>query len=223
MRKISENLFIYLTKHVISNENDIEDYINKTDSMIYLTIDKDKELYFVVSGKFIIDADNEIRYDKTDKCLFVKSARTGKNKTIDARELKKCIEAVSISDYCIELKEIFHEYINLNSADVKEPSFRELIDEFSKEIEKAKLFCREVQITKEDDYISYAMRISENKDQIKRIEELFRVKRYIEAVWANTLYDTSKQSIIEQFIKRILKRVLSYNISQRRSNQRCRN
>lgn len=173
--KTTDNLFIFLTMNVINKDNDIQDYVNINDKNIYLVKSKDNDLYFVVAGIFVLDADNEIRYDKSDSCLFVRNASTQKVKSINIHEIKDCIDTTSVYDYCQELEEICLEYIATKERFRKETAFDELITEFRKEVSNSINLIKELTLNQGEDYVEYAKRIVEKEQQIKQAKIILRI------------------------------------------------
>lgn len=206
---MSDNLFIFLTYNVISKDTDIEEYININDRNIYLVKTKDNDLYFVVGGKFELDADNDIRYDKSDSCLFVRNANTNKVKAINSHELKECLDYISIDEYCDELKELFFAYCDNKIKEYKDNyNLDGLVEKFiSKYREVINSMC-DLRIRKNENYISYADRIAANKETINTAKHICITKQYIEKIWLKALYNHKFRGQAESIIKRILMRVL---------------
>lgn len=207
LNNMNDNLFIFLTLNVISKDNDIDDYVNVNDHCIYLVKTKDNDLCFVVGGKFVLDADNEIRFDKTDTCLFLRNAQTNKVKACNSHELKKCIDYISVSDYCNELKEIYYRYCD-RRFNINKPSFNELIISFKKLVQENLINLHNLEIKGKEGYVEYAERIAYNKETIEKAKEICYIKGFIEKLWLQTLYEPENKDIIQNYISKILYRVL---------------
>lgn len=209
--KISDQLFIYLLHKCSTNNNDVENYVNTKDHNIYLVKDKNSELYFVIGGSFILDADNEIRYDKTDRCIFVRNANTDKVKAINPHKIKKCLECVTIEDFALELLDFYEEYQQYKNEKIIPKKFEDVIQMFYNQYKNLMKQMRILDKKKDEDIIEYCKRLVSRSKIIETTKQYIDVKKYIEQIWIQTLYEPTKIHIVEAYLTKVITRLIKSN------------
>lgn len=204
MRAISDKLFMLLTSNLVNNNRNLDDYVNKQDGKIYLVKGRDKELYFIVNGKFIIRADDEIDYEKSDPCLFGLNIRTDKVTSLDISNIKECIDETSILEYVKELKDIIYKYIDTKKVN----SFNELREEFYNKVKEAYYINQSLKYIPKEDYILYAERLSKNLENLKVAKRIIEAKDIIERLWIKALYMPEYEKPLAILIRKIMERNL---------------
>ncbi len=204
MRPISDQLFSYLTYNIVKCGRSIEDFVNSEDGKIYLVKTRDKDFYFVVRGKFVLTAKDEIDYSKSDSCVFGLNCQTDKFEALDIYRLKVCVEEADLAEYLKELKEIYFDYLEQQHTQRREvllAGFRELVDHSRQVLASRSL-------VKGEDYISYAKRLCEQADEYNRAIDVLVAKEIVDNLWIQVLYEPKKYDKLMKIICGVIGQVM---------------
>lgn len=204
MKGISDNLFLFLTLNIVNNDHDIDDFVNRQDGKIYLVKGRDRELYFIINGKFNTTSDNEIDYSTSDACVFGRNSRTDKVTPLDTKKLKECIEEVDLIEYVKELKLIFFDYVK--SRKIKDK--HEIRAEFYNKVKEATSIFKRIKHGPNEELLKYAERIAKYRGQIEQAQRIIQAKEMIEKLWMKALYNPEASEKIYTIINKIMLRFI---------------